>query len=239
MVSAPDNSPESAADLLATLTDRDSQLLHNLFAFHRSPFALASHEKLPLREVLLWLAQPRIAAAINLIAKELAEGLKTEALEILREIARESEDPVERRRATTQILRALNLPRPRSTSNGTATGRERASISSGTANGSERASSLRDEPQPTPSEALAYLEAAETFRSEVLSTYGPTLDQTLDAEEDEDLDEDTDDHAAQEPDDKYATELPEPSSLRTLTSTPGTERTTSLHQRAQSPPDSS
>jgi hypothetical protein len=182
MVAGPHNPPEEpAADLIATLTDRDGHLLNNLFALGRSPFALATHENLPLREVLLWLAQPRIAAAIHLIATSLAEGLKTEALEILREIARESEDPVERRRATTQILRALNPPRQR-----TGTPQRTPTVREGP-------SSQSDDLNAPASEALAHLEAAETLRSRIQSTFTPSLDETTDAEEDAEPDEEADD----------------------------------------------
>jgi hypothetical protein len=194
MVAATHNPPEEpAADLITTLTDRDGQLLNNLFALGRSPFALATHENLSLREVLLWLAQPRIAAAITLIATSLAEGLKTEALEILREIARDSEDPVERRRATTQILRALNPPRERTPRPAQRTPTVR-----------EGPSSRTDDLDTPASSALAQLAAAETFRSKILNTYGASLDETLDAEEDAELDEEADEDDADE--DEYLDE---------------------------------
>ena len=175
-----------------TLTARDAVLLQNLFALGRSLFALASHHDLPLPDLVDWLSQPHIQSARDLIARELAEGLKSEALEILRQIARTSEDPVERRRATTQILRALNPPQPRrprpdappSPPNGTAHSSKPASV--------QRTPTVREGP-PSPSDdlgsatsdAINQLAAAEAFRSEVLTTYGPSLDQALDADLDD------------------------------------------------------
>jgi hypothetical protein len=182
-------------DQPTTLTTRDAALLQNLFALNRSLFALASHHNLPLPELIDWLSQPHIQAARDLIARELAEGLKSEALEILRQIARTSDDPVERRRATTQILRALNPPRaPRGASVPLANRGQAAAPGSntyGSTNGSTPAWSPRDEASPA-SDALALLAAAETFRSEILSTCGPSLDESLDTEDDDDL-EDIDD----------------------------------------------
>lgn len=217
MVATPHRTHELADDFhphaFLTLTAGDAALLHNLFALSRNIFALAQHQNAPLTDCLAWLAQPHIAAARDLIASELAEGLKSEALEILRHIARTSPDPIEQRRAATQVLRVLTAraptPRPprnddpahspsaRSPLGELSVHRTEGALSS-TPSSPSTSSSPSSSPSspssvelPPPSPAEESLTRAERLYAELLNA-GYTAPTDVDADEDALIDEDDD-----------------------------------------------
>jgi hypothetical protein len=67
--------------------------------------ALASHTGQPIHELLSWALQPHIQQAIDIMQRARREARRTEALDILQTLARDSTDPVEQRRAATAIVR--------------------------------------------------------------------------------------------------------------------------------------
>jgi hypothetical protein len=113
MVASSSIPPHAGSEPLATLTADDAALIEAYFNHGRNPFALAKATNTPLHAILAWAAQPHIRAYIDLIAKDLAEGLKSAALQALRELLDKTQDPVEKRRCAQSILRGLNPPRPR------------------------------------------------------------------------------------------------------------------------------
>jgi hypothetical protein len=74
--------------------------------------ALASHTGQPIHELLSWALQPHIQQAIDLMQRARREARRTEALDILQTLARDSADSVEQRRAATAIVRITHPHHP-------------------------------------------------------------------------------------------------------------------------------
>ena len=165
VVATVSNPAPQASEPPPTLTNVDAAYLQALFALDRDLFALAEHAKQPLEDVFAWAAQPRIQAAIELIARLQADGIKAAALALLRELAETTDDLVERRRALNQLFRALNPPQyrrpsadPRTSERATDRCPERSVLPlspptrNGTATATERPPSPRNERLPAPTE---------------------------------------------------------------------------------------
>src|SRR5690606_25373085 len=74
--------------------------------------ALADGTGLAVHDLLAWALQPHIQQAIDLMQRARCEARRTEALDILPSLARESAAPVEKRRAATAVARIAHHPAP-------------------------------------------------------------------------------------------------------------------------------
>lgn len=128
---APISLPQDAAPKTQDappLSPREAALLEALLQPKADLSAIAAAHALSLTQLALWLRQPHIAEALDALRRLQAlsrhawqQQLTREAVETLRDTMNTTDDPVERRRSASAILRALRTPithRARSASEG-------------------------------------------------------------------------------------------------------------------------
>jgi hypothetical protein len=115
LAAAPATTPAASTETLspAPLTDDDGQRLMRFFALHRDLLALAADTGAPLVELLAWVNQPRITAAIELIDRHRKEGQAAAVAETLVAELKQTADPAETRRHANTILRSIRPPAQR------------------------------------------------------------------------------------------------------------------------------
>jgi hypothetical protein len=99
------------------LSPREAALLEALLQPKADLSAIAAAHALSLTQLALWLRQPHIAEALDALRRLQAlsrhawqQQLTREAVETLRDTMNTTDDPVERRRSASAILRALRTP---------------------------------------------------------------------------------------------------------------------------------
>jgi hypothetical protein len=99
----------------APLSDEDGRRLKRFFELHEDLIALADDLAAPLVELLAWINQPQIAAAIELIDRYRKNGQALAAAHRSLDAASEAEGSAEIRRCANTALRALRPPAARRT----------------------------------------------------------------------------------------------------------------------------
>lgn len=96
---------------LPPLSEADEALLASAIDLNENLFALAAQARLPLLHLYRWHSRPDIAAYLAAHRALVAHARREHALNALQALAASTQDPSERRRVITLILRALNPAR--------------------------------------------------------------------------------------------------------------------------------
>lgn len=116
---SPQDSPSDLpfADLPFAISPPEAALLESLTSPTADLPAIAAAHALSLTQLALWLRRPHIAEALDalhelhaLSRRAWRDDLTREAVETLRDTMKAADDPVERRRSASAILRALRTP---------------------------------------------------------------------------------------------------------------------------------
>jgi hypothetical protein len=113
----PTNAECLLPNALPPLTDRDSHLLAAFLIYRFDLATLADREKLHPTQLLAFTQSPAVAAHLQAYRQFADEAFhlrslesRTNAINLLEDLARKSTDPIEKRRCASAIIRGLSIP---------------------------------------------------------------------------------------------------------------------------------